>query len=276
MLLARYRDHEGRVRDMTRIGYYYRISLLILIAIILAALALYFSPITQSRNFYDYADQQTWLGIPNFVNVISNLPFLLVGIFGLKQFCTHHTYALEHRVNKIYPIFFGGLIAAFFGSGYYHLEPNALRLMLDRIPITVTFIALYCIVLSEYIHPHLGQRLFVPAIIYGVLSVIYWYVSDTVSGRGDLSAYILVQLIPLIHLPLIIGLFRPQFSHSRYYLYALFAYLLAKWAESNDEQLYALLGEISGHSIKHLLAGFGGFIIYLGWSKRSRVTMSGN
>ncbi len=60
---------------MTNIGYSYRIWLLILIAIALAALALYFSPITQSRNFYDYADQRTCLGIPNFGNVISNLPF---------------------------------------------------------------------------------------------------------------------------------------------------------------------------------------------------------
>ena len=261
---------------MTNIGYSYRIWLLILIAIALAALALYFSPITQSRNFYDYADQRTWLGIPNFGNVISNLPFLLVGILGLKQFCTHHTYALEHKINLIYPVFFGGLIAAFFGSGYYHLEPNALGLMLDRIPITVTFIALYCIVLSEYIHPLLGYRLFVPAVIYSVISVIYWYVSDTIDGRGDLSAYVLVQLIPIIHLPLVIGLFKSQFSHGRYYLYALLAYILAKWAESNDEQLYALLGGISGHSIKHLLAGLGGIIIYLGWSRRSRLTKSGN
>lgn len=252
-----------------------RIWLLILIAIILAALAFYFSPIRQSRNFYDYADQRVWLGIPNFCNVISNLPFLLVGILGLKRLTSFPTLALEPKISKIYFIFFSGLIAAFLCSSYYHLAPNAFTLMLDRIPITVTFIALYSIVLSEYVSIRLGQHLFYPAAVYGILSVIYWYTSDTISGRGDLSAYVLVQLIPVIHLPIIIWLFKPRFSHGGYYLYALLAYVLAKWAESNDEQLYSVLGVISGHSIKHLLAGLSGYLIYLGWRRRSRQDNSG-
>ncbi|GAB3522767.1 ceramidase domain-containing protein [Photobacterium alginatilyticum] len=261
---------------MTGISYASRLRLLLIIAITLAILAFYFSPITQSRNFYDYADQRTFLGVSNFFNVISNLPFLLVGLLGLKRFRTHHLNAIEPRIRLLYPSFFIGLVAAFFGSSYYHLVPNAFTLMLDRIPITIAFITLYCIVLSEYIKPAIGYRLVIPATLYGLLSVVYWYATDVINGRGDLSAYVLVQVIPIIHLPLIIGLFTSPFSHGSYYLYALLAYVLAKWVESNDEQLYALLGGISGHSVKHLLAALGGYMIYLGWIKRVKNTTAGS
>ena len=249
----------------------YRFWLLIAIAVVLAALAFYFAPIRQSRNFYDYADQRMLLGIPHFWNVISNLPFLLVGLYGLWQLKGNKSLVIEPKSNPPYLLFFCGLIATFFGSGYYHLEPNAFTLMLDRIPLSITFLSLYCVVLSEYISPTLGQRLLLPVIGYGTLSVIYWYLSDVITGRGDLSAYILVQLIPIIHLPIIIWLFQPRYSHGNYYLYALFAYLVAKWAESYDDAIYGVLGVLSGHSIKHLLAGAGGYLIYAGWKKRSKL-----
>ncbi|MCW8328579.1 ceramidase [Photobacterium sp. SDRW27] len=257
---------------MTRIKDDYRIWLLLTITVIMAALALYFAPIKQSSNFYDYADQRTLLGIPHFWNVASNIPFLVVGLLGIWRLKARTTFIIDPTCYRLYLFFFGGLIATFLGSSNYHLEPNAFTLMLDRIPLSVTFVALYCIVLSEYISPTVGQRLFVPVTLYGALSVVYWYISDTITSRGDMSAYVLVQVVPIIHLPIIIGLFRARYSHGRYYLYALLAYIIAKWAESNDDTLYTALGGVSGHSIKHLLAGFGGYLIYLGFKKRSKIT----
>ena len=37
------------------------------------------------RIYHQFADQQTLLGIPNFWNVVSNLPFILVGAMGLAS-----------------------------------------------------------------------------------------------------------------------------------------------------------------------------------------------
>lgn len=51
-------------------------------AVSLAALLLV-PPIPQSQIYHGFADRQTLLGIPNFWNVVSNLPFLLVGALGL-------------------------------------------------------------------------------------------------------------------------------------------------------------------------------------------------
>jgi len=251
--------------------YHKKVLLLISIAVVLFLLALIYSPIRQSRHFYDYADNRTLLGIQNFWNVISNLPFLWVGYKGLSLFTDRHSVVHEPAIASLYPFFFISMILTFFGSSYYHLTPNDFTLMLDRIPITFVFITLYCIVLSEYVSRDAGRWLFFPMMVYGLLSVIYWYNSTQITGRGDMAAYVLVQVIPIIHLPLILYLFVPRFSHRQYYLYALMAYVIAKWAESNDDEIYAILGGISGHTIKHVIAALGGYYVYLGFKRRTRI-----
>ena len=54
---------------------------LCLMAASLAGLLL-LSPIPQDQGYHHFADQRTLLGIPNFWNVISNLPFIAVGAAG--------------------------------------------------------------------------------------------------------------------------------------------------------------------------------------------------
>ena len=39
-------------------------------------------PIPQDAAYHNFADQREVLGIPNFWNVISNIPFILVGLIG--------------------------------------------------------------------------------------------------------------------------------------------------------------------------------------------------
>ena len=53
-----------------------------LMAVSLAALLLV-PPIPQDQSYYQFADQRTIFGIPNFGNVVSNPPFLAVGAAGL-------------------------------------------------------------------------------------------------------------------------------------------------------------------------------------------------
>jgi hypothetical protein len=45
-------------------------------------------PIPQDQSYHQFADQRTVFGIPNFWNVVSNLPFLVVGAAGLRDFAT--------------------------------------------------------------------------------------------------------------------------------------------------------------------------------------------
>ena len=67
-------------------------------------------PITQDQSYHQFADQRTPFGIPNFWNVISNLPFIAVGAAGLRRF--HHDPATV--------VLFLGIFLTGFGSSYYH------------------------------------------------------------------------------------------------------------------------------------------------------------
>ena len=40
-------------------------------------------PLLQNQGYHGFADQRTLFGIPNFWNVFSNLPFIVVGAAGL-------------------------------------------------------------------------------------------------------------------------------------------------------------------------------------------------
>jgi hypothetical protein len=40
--------------------------------------------ISQDQSYHQFADQRNLLGVPNFWNVVSNLPFIAVGAAGLR------------------------------------------------------------------------------------------------------------------------------------------------------------------------------------------------
>ena len=54
------------------------------LAVISLLALLFVPPIPQPQDYHQFADQKILLGIPNFWNVVSNLPFIAVGTMGLK------------------------------------------------------------------------------------------------------------------------------------------------------------------------------------------------
>ena len=66
----------------SRKGRQRRIALLIAISVPLLAVVALSPPIPQPAEYHDFADQRQIAGIPHFWNVISNLPFAIVGLFG--------------------------------------------------------------------------------------------------------------------------------------------------------------------------------------------------
>ena len=49
---------------------------------LIGALFLFTSPVPQDPAYYLFADSRTLLSVPNFWNVVSNLPFMFIGIWG--------------------------------------------------------------------------------------------------------------------------------------------------------------------------------------------------
>ena len=61
----------------------WRTALLAAIAGALTAAVIALDPIPQDPAYHAFADQRTLFLLPNFMDVVSNVPFLLVGIAGL-------------------------------------------------------------------------------------------------------------------------------------------------------------------------------------------------
>ena len=216
-------------------------------------------PIAQDPAYHDFADHRGLLGIPNFLNVTTNLAFLAVGIAGIAL-C-----ARRQRIGARWAWLtcFTGVTLVCLGSGYYHMNPNNGTLVWDRLPMSIGFMALSVAVLSEHVNPRLEKYLLAPAIIFGIASVIYWHYTD------DLRLYVLVQFLPLVTLPAILLLFKSPYTHRGLLLIALAIYIASKLAEHFDATVLAVSGEIiSGHSLKHLLASLSLLVVY--WMLRRR------
>lgn len=239
-----------KVRALRR---YWRECVLVVTPLLALLGVMSFDPIAQDPRYHDFADTRTILGVPNFVNVLSNIPFLFVGIAGLALCLPRKTGA-----SAAWATFFAGVSLVSIGSSYYHLAPTSATLVWDRLPMTLAFMALVVALLQEHINDALGRYLLAPALAIGFASVAWWHYTD------DLRFYVAVQLAPLLAVPCVLGLFPRRYTRRVYLLYALGFYLLAKTAEFYDREFFAQSSNvISGHSLKHLLAAVSVLCVYL-------------
>ncbi len=210
--------------------------------------------IPQDLAYFLFADPKTLLGIPNFFNVLSNLPFLVVGYAGLRLVTTRAG-AVTADTRTAWLVFFFGILLTAFGSGYFHLWPSNATLIWDRLPMTIGFMSLVTIIIAEYLSPKIGRQSLLPLLIVGALSVGWWAYTESV-GDGDLRPYAAVQFLPMLLIPLVAILYRGRSDLGRYIPWLIGFYLAAKLAEYFDSEIYAMTGVLSGHSIKHVLASF--------------------
>lgn len=229
---------------------YRNLLLLTLVGVIVAIFFLH-APIPQYENYHNFANQCSCMGLPHAENVLTNLPFLLVGVWGLLRF---RRYTFVSRIERLCWLgFLIGVTLTFFGSSYYHLAPDNLRLVWDRIPIVFAFISLFHAVLAERVSEQFAKMSLLPLLVVSLGTIIYWYLSEKL-GVGDMRAYILVQLLPMLLIPFIMKWYAPRYTHGWMLLIVGFWYLLAKVFESLDAYFYSLNGYLSGHGIKHLIA----------------------
>ena len=247
-----------------------KISTIILISSASLIIAFLVPPIPQDPDYHQFADQRTIFGISNYWDVISNAPFLLIGLLGLNELLYRRSLHYPQSLFWSYLVFFAGTLLVGFGSGYYHLDPDNETLVWDRLPMTFAFMAFFSIVIGEFISEQVGKILLLPLLLVGAFSVFYWIMTER-SGAGDLRPYGLVQFLPMLLIPLIIIWFRSGYTPVKYLWLMMFAYLAAKIFEFGDVYIYHLTGCLSGHTIKHLLAALAPFFLLMGLRKRVRL-----
>lgn len=224
----------------------------IAVVFLCAAVSLVLLPhVAQDESYHAFADHRTIWAIPNFWNVVSNLPFALVGVWGLWR--------LRGTTARV---LCAGLILTCVGSAYYHLAPSDARLIWDRLPMTLVFMSFLAAVVTEGRSPRWENLILSPLLILGVASIWWWKTS------GDLLPYILIQFGPAV-------MMLPAFwraKGTRWLWNASALYTTAKIVELRDSATYSIL-PWSGHTWKHLLGAAAGYCI-LRWLCDSSKTVT--
>ena len=225
----------------------------LLVTVLLAAAALVHGPIAQPTGYHDFADQNVIFGIPHFADVISNLGFALAAVWSWTKLAPASRHAEIRSGWAGYRLFLIGLFLTALGSSWYHLTPDNARLVWDRLPIALACGGLLAGVWGD-VHQKESSRLAAWLALVAVVSVGWWYLTD-LSGNGDLRAYLLLQGLPILLIPLWQWIYHVPGAERVAFGAALALYVIAKFAELNDHEIAAALGAVTGHTLKHLLAG---------------------
>ena len=119
-------------------------------------------PIPQDQSYHQFADQRAIFGIPNFWNVVSNLPFLV----GRRGRVT----AVPSRRGD--GRFLSGRFPYRLRFVLLSLGSQDSTLFWDRLPMTLIFAALFALVVGERVSAAAGAVLLWPALAVGVFSRI--------------------------------------------------------------------------------------------------------
>jgi len=222
-------------------------------------------PIAQDPAYHLFADRRVWWQIPNTLDVLSNLPFVFVGLIGLQ----HCLCCRQQPLFWPFLTIFVGVFSTGFGSAYYHWAPANETLVWDRLPMTIAFMGLFTMVLADRIDARWRSAL-LPLLLLGMGSVWYWAWTET-QGFGDLRLYALVQFLPMLLIPLILWLYPAPRRDVGCYIGLVSCYGLAKVLEYFDPHVFELIGIVSGHSLKHLAAALATVFLYALWKQHTDV-----
>ncbi len=241
-----------------RMGHWrWRVAAVLAPSLPLFAWVAWMSPLAQNPQYHDFADQRRLVGVPHFWNVMSNLPFAVIGLLGcwwLMQ-ARRTSRAFATPTERIaYFVFFLGELLTCFGSGYYHAAPTNETLVWDRLVFSLMLTSFFAIVWTEFVSLRVGRLILAPWVLLGIYSVLHWGWTEA-AGRGDLRLYALVQFYPVIAVPFIVLLFRSRYTFAGTWLLTWALYGVAKGCEAYDAPIYELTGGFwSGHTLKHLIA----------------------
>jgi len=240
-----------------------RAARLLLAAIALIIVVWTLAPaMPQDQRYHEFADRHAWGNIPHGANVLSNLPFALIGIVGIARLLSRRRAHFKPATIAGMWLVAVGIIGTALGSTWYHLNPTDATLVWDRLPMTIVFAGVLGAAIAQRLGNDFGYWTLALLAPLGVFSVAHW------ARTGDLSLYLALQFGGIATLAVLLVVARDR-SDPIPWLWVIVFYAAAKVAEAADAAVWdATGGLVAGHAIKHLLAAFA--VAAVLWPLRSR------
>ncbi|MBD64404.1 MAG: hypothetical protein CME62_04310 [Halobacteriovoraceae bacterium] len=227
------------------------VGLFLVIFIPLILIFTLIAPMPQDQNYHLFVDERVLWHIPNFFNVISNIGFLITGVYGLVLYFRNHSF--DYNPWLAFPL---AVLLVFPGSCYYHWHPNDATLFWDRLPITMAFTSLICGIFQEVFNFQKSRTFLFVLHLLGLYTLVHWVLFN------DLRFYAWLQLTSILTMLYLSLVYKAKSVNLKFLLIATMLYILAKVFEHNDELVHQALN-ISGHSLKHLIASVAIFLLFL-------------
>jgi hypothetical protein len=233
---------------------YRRVAIVAGAACLVAAGCAVLPPLAQDPLYHAFADGRSLHGVPNFWNVISNVPFFVAALYGIRSLRSGQAF-VEPWERIAYCVLLAATASVGVGSIYYHLHPDNPRLFWDRLPMTVVFMSLVAATIGERVGLNEGKRSLLPLILLGLGAVVYWRLSS------DLRLYAVVQFGSMLAVPILLAVFPPRYSGAGRMWGTVILYAIAKIVELLDREM-ASVAATGAHPWKHLAAA-GAVFVYV-------------
>ncbi len=200
---------------------------------------------------HPFVDARSWCGIPNTLDVLSNLPILGVGLWGVGRI--HRLLPNASLARRPAMLAFAGLVLTWVGSSVYHWHPVPETLVLDRLGMAVTFAGVLGWAVAERLQVVWAFRFALCVMVAGGMSAALpvW--------SGQVTPWAVLQFgglaLVLAHAALTVSEGADRWTFKSPWLALVGFYVVAKWVEMQDEQIFLWTHQrLAGHTLKHLAA----------------------
>lgn len=203
----------------------------------------------QPAHYHGFADQRSWFALPFAMDVLTNLPFAIGGIWGLLVLRRLPSTFTGSAQRILATLFFAGLVLTALCSGFYHWQPDDAGLTVDRLGMVVAFAGLLGLAAADRVSARSGWGTAGAVLLLGSLSVLVW------ASSGNLLPWVVLQGGGML-LIMALALRKPVGgAWGIAWGLVIIIYALAKALEFGDHAVFAWTqGWVSGHSLKHVMA----------------------
>jgi hypothetical protein len=196
---------------------------------------------------HPFVDARVLWGIPNAMDVLSNLPFVLLGAYGLWSLQRVRTLQAATRISAI--VFFVGLLLTCASSSFYHWAPDAWGLAIDRAGMAFAFAGVLGLASAERVSLRAVHWVWGGVLVAALLSIGLNY------AVGAIAPWAIVQFGGMaVVLWAATQRVLPGALGVRWGV-VIALYVLAKLFELGDAWVYhSTFDTVSGHSLKHIAA----------------------